>query len=44
MTIPLREPRTPPAVKRFAHDNALTLVWMTAINLVGWTLTILTCH
>jgi hypothetical protein len=31
-------------VKKVAHEYPLTLCWITAINLVGWTLTVLTCH
>lgn len=35
---------TVPKVKNFAHENPLTLCWLTAINLIGWTVTVITCH
>jgi hypothetical protein len=31
-------------IKRWAHDNAFTLCWISVMNVVGWFITIVTCH
>jgi hypothetical protein len=31
-------------VKAWAHDNAFTLFWITAMNAVGMVVTVIQCH
>jgi hypothetical protein len=31
-------------LKAWAHDNAFTICWITAMNTVGWVVTVLQCH
>jgi hypothetical protein len=44
----LTDPTVHPAtqtcrLKVWAHDNAFTVFWITAMNAVGWTVTVITC-
>lgn len=45
LTDPSVKPRTQTCrLKVWAHDNAFTIFWITAMNTVGWIVTVIQCH
>jgi hypothetical protein len=45
LTDPTVQPQTQTCrLKVWAHDNAFTLFWISGLNVVGWIVTVLTCH